>query len=207
MRSCVGLRLTYSRPSRGGWSGRGGVGGRPGLRAAVSRLCSRVPPRGGAGPSQKVLLGVLQPLQVRGRDAGRRVGGAVPCCHCFPRGVWRRVGAGARRESPAPGTSASPARPGRGTHTGPWHGARRAGDPPWRSAPPRTASATAGHSVYVRRGTPSSLITQNVSACPARRFELVFSARAQHPWEAQNPGRITLPAVLPRLTQFLSPCL
>lgn len=22
-----------------------------------------------------------------------------------------------------------------------------------------------------------------------RRFELVFSARAQHPWEAQNPGR------------------
>nr|KAF6402662.1 theg spermatid protein [Rousettus aegyptiacus] len=26
-------------------------------------LCSRVPPRGGAGPSQKVLLGVLQPLQ------------------------------------------------------------------------------------------------------------------------------------------------
>lgn len=136
-----------SSSSPGGRAGRGEGCGRPGLRAAVSRLCSRVPPRGGAGPSQNVLLGVLHPLQVRGRGAGGRVGRAVPC---FPLPPAAACGTGrgqvpderARPRGPRP----RPHDRGRGTHTRLQRGVRGAGDPRGARRPPRTPWATAGHS-------------------------------------------------------------
>lgn len=139
-RGCLawGPWLTWSCSGLRGWSveGRGLWGA--GLRGAVSRVCSCVPPRGGAGPAQKVLLRVLQPLQVRDRGGGS---GGRSCPLPPPAGC----GAGRRQVPDGRELGLAHSR-GRGTHTGRPHGARRVGGPRWRSAPRRTPLATAGHS-------------------------------------------------------------